>query len=404
MDGMRSNDSTLRSPPSGGSRWRRVAVRLLVGIGSLAIVPVASAHGSNAHAPDIPQWYAFVLTLAGGLLVGVSVLARRRRRLSPYRAIQTTFLGLVVAAVGAIGLVQLSPIDGLPAHRPGIRQWYSLISLIIGASIILVSMILGGLRWPTRPRYAAIGVVLGAWVLYPSLFDGATEVSHPLGYAIVLSAFFAIGYVLWRDGQPAIRLALATRAARWFGVGVMLVTALFFLFSAGMLTVIPDAGIGFQWTHSSIAINPITGPLVLWPAIEFWFPHVPLGGYVSVGMALVVVALCTLVGLNAAFVAQQWLSSAAVESSGTTSGAAALAGPNACCCCGPVLSQLAVVALGPSAAAPLYWVFVDISSPVGAIFLVGSFGLLTASIVRAGNSLSTPARDAKDSVLPTSAE
>ena len=73
-----------------------------------------------------------------------SILARRR--LSSHRAIQTTFLGLVVAAVGAIGLVQLLPIDGLPAHRPGIRQWYPLILLIIGASIILASMILGGLR------------------------------------------------------------------------------------------------------------------------------------------------------------------------------------------------------------------------------------------------------------------
>jgi len=122
-----------------------------------------------------------------------------------------------------------------------------------------------------------------------------------------------------------------------------------------------------------------------WPAIEFWFPHVPIYGGFNVGYVITIGTLSVLVGLTAAVVARQW-QTGLTGGSDAASGAAALAGPNACCCCGPVFGQVAVAVLGPSLAAPLYWVFVDVNSPLGVIFLTGSVFLLVRGLVRAANN------------------
>lgn len=38
------------------------------------------------------------------------------------------------------------------------------------------------------------------------------------------------------------------------------------------------------------------------------------------------------------------------------------------------------MSVGPSAAAPLYWLFVDLASPIGALFFVASVGLLAGNL------------------------
>ncbi|WP_434529938.1 hypothetical protein ACODNH_00470 (plasmid) [Haloarcula sp. NS06] len=55
-----------------------------------------------------------------------------------------------------------------------------------------------------------------------------------------------------------------------------------------------------------------------------------------------------------------------------TAGSAAIVGTCTCGCCGPLVAKIAVLAAGPSIAAPLYWVFVDSASPLSAVFIVGS--------------------------------
>jgi hypothetical protein len=94
-----------------------------------------------------------------------------------------------------------------------------------------------------------------------------------------------------------------------------------------------------------------------------------------------------LVGLNAMLAAYQWLNAGSASTTQSTAGAAALVGPNACGCCGSMFAQLAVVLVGPSAAAPLYWLFVDFSSPVGTFFFVGSVALLTGGFVYSAHAL-----------------
>lgn len=309
------------------------------------------------------------------------------------------FLGVTITALGGIGLVQLTSVNDLSARNaPGIREWYPILALVVGFGIMVGSLVAGLVRWPTRPRYTGFGILMGLWAAYPGLLSGIAELTHPLGYFIVLGTPVAVAYVVWRDASYVIRLTVQDPIARWFGIGVGLIVAIFFMFSTGMLTVVPDEGVGLSWTHNIVATTNITGPLVLWPALEFWFPHIPFGGAVSVGMTVMIVVLSSLVGLNAGFAAYQWGINTSVDSSQTVSGAVALTGPNACCCCGPVLSQFAVVLLGPSAAAPLYWVFVDIASPVGGFFFVASIALLTGSLVYAARSLFGEADDDPNTV------
>lgn len=69
-----------------------------------------------------------------------------------------------------------------------------------------------------------------------------------------------------------------------------------------------------------------------------------------------------------------------------STGIAAVAASNACCCCGPVVAELAIVSVGPAAAAQLYWLFVDLASPLGALFFVMSVALLAGNLVRAGSA------------------
>jgi hypothetical protein len=369
-------------------------------LGALAALPTASAHGGEA-APPIPQWLALVV-----LLVGVAVTVGSgyaRGRTSATTALGGAFAGLVVAVSGAIGLVQLSPVESLAASQPPLSQvWFGALTLGIGLAIVVGSLVVGRMRWPDRPRYAALGMLLGLWVTYPIISPGS--LTNPLGYLLALAVPGAVGYLLWRDGRGLLVRALADRVARWFGVGTGVLAALFFMFSMGMLTFVPEYGRGVNLRESFVTTAQVANPLVYWPAVEFHFHDflgaVPLSGVVSVGMGLLVGLVAVLVGLNAALLAYQWRANTAEHGSASsrprtddtagggpeaTAGSAAVAAPNACCCCGPVLAEMVVVSAGPAAAAPLYWLFVDLASPLGALFFVTSVGLLAGNLVRAGN-------------------
>jgi len=51
-----------------------------------------------------------------------------------------------------------------------------------------------------------------------------------------------------------------------------------------------------------------------------------------------------------------------------------------------MLSQIAVVTLGPSAAAPLYLLFADPSSSIGSLFFVASVAILAGTLVNAAGA------------------
>jgi vacuolar-type H+-ATPase subunit I/STV1 len=77
-----------------------------------------------------------------------------------------------------------------------------------------------------------------------------------------------------------------------------------------------------------------------------------------------------------------------------TAGSAAIVGTCTCGCCGPLVAKIAVLAAGPSIAAPLYWVFVDSASPLSAVFIVGSLLLFTGSLLYSVQAARQPDRSA----------
>ncbi|MFC7156961.1 hypothetical protein ACFQPA_16140 [Halomarina halobia] len=369
-----------------------MSLGLLLFIGVSTVPGVVSAHGGE-HTPGIPQWYGLVVLLLGFGVLGASVALNRRDRLArTEHALAGVFLGVVIAALGGILIVQLSPINELSGNTmPFSRTLYLPLALGVGLAIITASVFLGQLRWPTRPRYAILGGLLGLWVAYPALVRGLAVYHHPIGYMIALAVPLTVGYIIRRDGQDVLREVARDPVARRFGFGVGFVMVIFFIFSTGLLSFVPEEGIinGETTIHTPAFVDtvPTANPLVVWPAVQFWFPQIPLSGMLSVGTLLIVGLLGALVSMNAMLAAYQWLRVKRTSSTQSAAGAAALVGPNTCGCCGPMFAQLAVVLIGPSAAAPLYWLFVDFSSPVGAFFFVGSVALLTGGFVYSANAL-----------------
>lgn len=353
---------------------------------ALGAVPVTSAHGGEA-APPMPQWLALAVLLVGVVATVGSALVRDRTTATV--ALGGTFAGIAIAATGAVGLVQLSPIETLTASQSAIsRAWFGPLTLGIGLAVVIGSLVVGRMRWPDRPRYAALGMLLGLWVAYPVIVPGA--LTNPVGYLLSVAALVAVCYVVWRDASGLVGRALADRPSRWFGAGTGVVAGLFFAFSMGMLTFVPEPGGNVDLTESFVTTVRVANPLVYWPGVEFHVHDLvgtmPLSGVLSVGMVGMVGLVAALVGLNASLLGYQWRANDATGSAEVTTGTAAVAAPNACCCCGPVVAELAVVSVGPAAAAPLYWLFVDLASPLGALFFVTSVALLVGNLARAGRA------------------
>ncbi|WP_458206086.1 hypothetical protein [Haladaptatus sp. NG-SE-30] len=355
--------------------------RALVALTVFGSVPVVSAHGGG-HSQPYPQWLALVVLLAGvGIVAGSVLLGRTAWEHRRTLALWGVFGGLFVAAAGAVGLVQLSPVETLRASQaPLSREWYQPLTLAAGTIIAVGSFVAGRLKWPERPRYAGLGMALGAWIAYPAVMDAFGARTHPLGYLLVFGLPLGVGYVLWRDASEPLSLVVSDRPARWFGVGTGVLAGLFFAFSMGMLTFVPEHGVGVP-EGAFVTTIPVANPLVYWTAVEFSIPQIPLAGVFSLGMLIQIGVVAVLVGLNGTVIAYQWQGGTRTGTSEVTSGTAAVAAPNACCCCGPIISELAVVSVGPSAAAPLYWLFIDLASPVGALFFVTSIVLLAGNLV-----------------------
>jgi len=206
-------------------------------------------------------------------------------------------------------------------------------------------------------------------------------VYNPAGHVLVVTVVLAVGYVLWRDARAVLQSLRRDR--RPLGAGLLAGTlfSVFFLFSAGTLTLNPDPGVGAP-TEPLVIFLPVADPLVAWPAVEFVFPSVPLAGYFSVGTVLLVTLLGTLAALNVGVMVQQWATGTR-DSSGTSAlGMAATTGATACCCCAPAFYGVLSVLFG-AAATPAYWAFLDPSSPVGGVFFAASVVLLLGSVVRA---------------------
>ena len=341
-------------------------------------VPVASAHGATAT-DGLSQGHGVGLALIGVVLIGGTVLLKRTDRVSSTVALYGVFAGIVITALGAVLFEGLSPDPTYTASSmPFPRSWYQPLALSVGLLITVVSFVVGWLRWPTRPRYTFLGILMGLWISYPYLIPGHASDTHPLGYAIVLGTPILIGYIIWKDAGGILRAVLRDPVARRFGLGVGLVLALFFVSVTGYLSFFPEEGFPHEVT---VVVIPAIYQLVTWPTLEIAIPHIPFFLAVSPGQLIIVGTLSVLIGLNAALIARHWRIEERAGLTEGTAGGAAIVGTCTCGCCGPLVAKIAVLAAGPAIAAPLYWVFVDSASPLSALFIVGSLVLFAGSLI-----------------------
>ena len=348
---------------------------MLVAAALVVFVRPAAAHTGTTHA-GTPHWLLVTLVVAGlaGMVAGWRFLLRSV--VSSRVAGVLLAGGLIAAVAGGIGLVELQI---TPGSAPDWVDSTGTLNVVLASALALGSLIAVRLRWPERPRYVALASVLAVWVAYPVVLDNG-GLTHPLGYLVALSVPVAVVYVLARDGGDRLVRALADRTPRRVAAGSFALFSGFFAFSAGTVTLAPDvtartAGEGFVTTH------PVASPLVYWPAVEFYVPSVPLSGYVSVGSALLISLLGGLVAINAGLVTRQWQSGGRPDSPETVLGAVASSGATACCCCAPAMYAAAGAVFG-TAASPVYWAFLDPTSPVGGLFLAASVLLLVGSAIR----------------------
>jgi len=315
----------------------------------------------------------------GVALVGGAVGLKRWNRLRPTRTLTVVLFGLLTITVGAVLFDALSADPQYTAaSMPFPRAWYPLLAFAVGTAIAVGSLVIGRLRWRERPRYTGLGFLMALWVVYPYLIPGPASNSHPLGYLLVLSLPVAVGYVLWKDAADIIRAVLRDPVARRFGIGVAVIVGLFFLFITGYLSVFPEEGIPHE---SKLLVLPVIYQLVSWPTLEVVLPHIPFFLALSPGLVIVVGLLSSLIGFNGAIIARHWRIEERAGLTEGTAGAAAVVGSCTCGCCGPLVAKIAILAAGPSLAAPLYWLFVDTASPLSALFIVGSIALFTGSLV-----------------------
>jgi hypothetical protein len=246
------------------------------------------------------------------------------------------------------------------------------------------SLVLARAKWPERPRYAALGLSLAAWVVYPVAMPNG-GVYHPAGYAVVAGVVAAVAYVLRRDAWAVVQSLRRDSGPRRAGLAAGAVFVAFFAVSAGTLTFNPDSGVGAP-DSVFVDVLPVADPLVAWPAVEFVFPSVPMGGFVSVGTVLLFGLLGGLVALNVGVLAQQYRAGRNADSRTSALGMAATTGATACCCCAPAFYGLLSVFFG-AAATPAYWAFLNPSSPLGGVFFAASVVLLLGGVLRATGAL-----------------
>ncbi|MFB6086889.1 MAG: hypothetical protein ABEJ85_00075 [Haloarculaceae archaeon] len=372
----------MRAPSRGPTASTLGAAASACAVG-LALVPTASAHGGSVHG-GTPHWTLFATFLVGLGVVAASALLGRTGRIDRPRLVVVGVLGgLLLATLPAIGLTELQAEPLGTDATPIPRVWYPVLTLVTGTVVLLASVLLGVWRWEGRPAYAALGSLLGLWVLYPLLVPGSGEYWHPLGYLLVGCLPVLVGYVVWRDVRPALRGI--DPASRRIGGLVASLFTVFLLFSTGQFTLNPEQGMGVP-DESFLVVTRFANPLVTWPAVEFYARSVPLFGALSVGTALTFALLAGLVGINASLTAAVWRRDVPVDGGSGVLGGVATTGATTCCCCAPAFYGVASAALGLSTS-PLYWVFLDPASPIGTLFFVGATALLVGSAIRLSAAL-----------------
>lgn len=388
-----NNEDSCARPGSRGL-IRPLSVIIFFGV-ILTRIPVVSAHDGTGAA-GLSQWHGILVISGGIVLLSGSVLFKRVNRISPTAALYGVFFGLVVTTFGAILFEGLTPDRFYTASSmPFPRSWYPPLALSIGLFIAVVSFIVGWRRWPDRPRYAVFGLLTGLWISYPYLIPGPASDSHPLGYVLVLSTPILIGYIIWRDVWDVVRGVLHDPVARRFGLGVGILVGLFFMSVSGYISFFWEEGVPHE---PAVAVLPVIYQLVTWPTLEVALPQIPLFFAVSVGILTVVGSLSVLVGLNAALIARHWRVNEQTGMTEGTAGTAAIVGTCTCGCCGPLVAKVAVLAAGPSIAAPLYWVFVDSASPLSSLFIIGSLSLFTGSLIYSVEKAKSPGQST--SIVP----
>ncbi|ELZ21143.1 hypothetical protein C475_19343 [Halosimplex carlsbadense 2-9-1] len=349
---------------------------LVLAVALLFVQPVA-AHSGSIHA-STPHWAFLLLILGGGVVMGGSAfLGQRVWSDHPTRTLSGVLIGLGVALLGTIAIIQIQiePVG----TTPSLHAWYPPLAVVITGLLTTGSLLLGVWQWPTRPEYSALGFALGIWVGYPALMPNSGY-RNPLGYLLVVVVPLLAGYILWRDVWPLIRSDVIDGISGRVGGLVAAMFGVFFLFSAGLFTVNPEQGVNGP-TSAFVTTASFANPLVVWPAVEFYLPSLPLAGAMSVGTALLIGTLVGLIGLNASMMTSVWQRSLELPSSGGVLGGLATTGATACCCCGPAVYAVASVFFGVSAS-PLYWAFIDPASPLGALFFAAAVILLVWSAKR----------------------
>lgn len=362
----------------------------------LTQIPVAAAGHGAAETTGLTQGHGLLLALGGVVVLGGTIILKRTDRVSPTNAIYGVFVGLAVTALGVTLFSATSPEPTYAASSmPFPRSWYAPLAVSVGFLTMVLSAIIGWLRWPTRPRYTFFGILMGLWIAYPDLIPGPASDTHPLGYAIVLGTPIFVGYIIWKDAGNELSAVLRDPVARRFGIGVGVVMTLYFVSVTGYLSFVPDPGV-YNRNEQFIGILPDLYQLVKWPLLFIYLPDVPLVPIfllaISPGLLVVTGMLSALVGLNAAVIARQWRIEEQAGKTQSTAGTAGLVGCSTCGCCGPLVAKVAIVAAGPSIAAPLYWVFVDSASPLSAVFIIASIALFTGSLVYSINAARRPDR------------
>jgi hypothetical protein len=349
---------------------------------ALTQIPTVSAHGSNTS-PHLDPIHGVLVVVAGLGTVAIAVVLRRRARIATTVALSGVLMGLFVAVAGTILFDGLSPDPTYTASTmPFQRSWYQSIGMVVGLSITVLSLIVGLVRWPTRPRYMSFGILAGAWIVYPYLLPGGSTRNH-LGYALVLGLPVLVGYILWKDTWGVLHSVLRDRISRRFGIGTSAIAALFFMSTTGYLSFFWEAGVPRE---RIIVVLPVEYQLVQWPTLEVVLPSIPLVVALSGGIVAVVGLLSVLVGLNAAVFARQWQLGEGAGVVQSTAGSGGVLGICTCGCCGPLVAKISLLAAGPAISAPLYWVFVDTSSPLSTLFIVASVILFTGTLVYTADS------------------
>lgn len=361
----------------------------------LTQIPIVSAHGGSGTV-GLPRGTGVLVILFGLVIVSGAIVLKRTRHLAPRAALSGIVIGLVVLTLGTILFDGLRPDPTYTASTmPFPRSWYPSLSLAAGLSITVLSFVVGWRRWPTRPRYMFFGMLLGMWVMYPTLMPESAGATHPLGYALVLGTPVLVGYILWTDAWGVLREVLRDPVARRFGIAIGSVAGLFFMMTTGYISIfLEEAGP----TEPTIVVLPVHYQLVQWPTLEVILPRLPLMVALSIGIATVVGLLSVLIGLNAALIARQWRVEQQAGLTEGTAGSAAVIGSCTCSCCGPLVAKVAMLAAGPAIAAPLYWIFVDPTSPLSVLFIIASIGLFTGTLVRSIQVVRAP--DQSSAVVP----